>query len=224
MKRSVCVIAVAMCILAAFTSCADARSEADLTVILPEIQVRLDDMLDEIRDLRDENEQLRREVERLERDNDGVERNEMEHNSPSDSNSPSGATHMFSVVQAFESGINWSYEENVTFTSLGIRYDNGAIFRNENQGATTFARYSLVGSDFTTVTGVLGHVDGRSIHRSRFNVLKDGIVSHTFEVYENMLPLHIEIDVTGVNILEFNFESRWAGGRGGIGLGNVMIE
>jgi len=130
---------------------------------------------------------------------------------------------MFTVVRAFESR---SYRENVSFTSLGVNYAHGARFDADRLISMGLARYNL-GGNFTTITATLGHIDGTRGERTYFDVYRDGIRSYTFEVYQNMQPVDIVLNVTGVNILQFGFREadRWTNNANStVGLGNVMIH
>jgi len=117
-----------------------------------------------------------------------------------------------------------------TFTSLAERYEHGAFFGSGSNIAGSieaYAIFSLVGQNFTTITGVLGHIDGLTGAQTYFRVyeVSGGVPTllnnYSFPVYQNMLRLPVELDISGVNILKFRLSRN---GNTMIGFGEVMIR
>lgn len=169
---------------------------------------RMDELYNQIGLLQFENEELRTRI-------------------PPPPEPPREAVPFYSIPQssAFErtprqtwGAVHW-YNENTSFTSLGVEYLSAATFRSSNL-ENAFARYSFVNANFSTITAVLGHVDNGGGNRSQFQVWLDGTLTYTFDVYQNMMLKNISIDISNTNILEF----RLHGNNIHIGLGNMMIS
>ena len=114
---------------------------------------------------------------------------------------------------------------NTTIYMLGVPYSHSILF-DTHVWSEAFAKYSFVGLDFTTITAVLGHVDRGSGGRTRFYVYMDGARRHTYDVYTNMVPREIELDIEGVNVLEFRLGASGLNNtdvRFRAGLGNIII-
>jgi len=240
MKRVTLVAVAILSILMVLTACGGGGGAVgDIVVtVINDVEVQIDPAgLREVERLQDElgrlrienerqsseNERLAREIERLDREIERLGANGGGNELTSDQTPlPSAAVPMFSVIRAFESSRNY-YRENVSFTSLGVNYANGARFEWQfgwgSIRGTPWARYSLVSHDFTTITATLAHIDGGLGDRVNFRVYMDGVNTHIFEVYRNMRPLPITLDITDVTILEFR-----GNGNIAIGLGNVMIQ
>ena len=135
-------------------------------------------------------------------------------------------TYMFDVVKAFEIGLsaNSWVRENVSFKMLGDTYDKGITFKEGTWGYCG-ARYNLR-SQYKTIKGVIGHVDGGFSVDGTFSIRLDDNPYREYEITRNMLPKEIVIDVTDVLIIEFAFfnSSGKANNETVCGFGNVTIE
>jgi len=133
---------------------------------------------------------------------------------------------MFSVIQAFDYR---GYSEDVPVVSWGETYVHGARFGHAVSGEDSFARFSLLGHEFTMLTATLLHIDREPGRQTHFYVYMDRERYTTFVVYENMEPMSIVLDISGVNLLEFRLRCAVAFLEltfqpvTVIGLGNVMI-
>ena len=127
---------------------------------------------------------------------------------------------------AYEKNNEGSYNvgENVSFKMLGDEY-NGLTFANQFF-RNSYVLYNLRGQ-YKTLKGTLGHIDGSDRDSAgTINIYLDNELSKTYPLSANMLPVEVNINVTGINVMkiEIVFDRSRNFDLTKYGFGNVIIE
>jgi len=121
---------------------------------------------------------------------------------------------------------NYYIYEDKTFKMLGDEYKGLTFYRYGNNQRTEYVLYNLRGQ-YKTIKGTLGHIDesNRNV-TGTLNIYLDNELSKSYSVAATMLPLEVNINVTGVNVIkiEMVFEAGAYSDGYIYGFGNVIIE
>jgi len=95
----------------------------------------------------------------------------------------------------------------VTANMLGNAYANAlaSVRIFDWSAANDWGRRNLDGK-FTTITGIIGRLDGSSSRDSSIVFIGDGRQIASFTVSGSTLPTEVSIDVRGINILEIRID------------------
>ena len=141
---------------------------------------------------------------------------------------PGSVQYMPDIVPAYQVYGNYSEYSALrdggvqNFSMGGVRYVDGMTF-HWGGGAVCWAVYNLNGQ-FTSLSGVLGTVDGQIGHRqdggSVFRVFADSRMVFELFLSNDMHPRDLSINVAGVNQLKIELTDS----MGTIGIGNPIIQ
>lgn len=85
----------------------------------------------------------------------------------------------------------------------GKIYNNGISFEAGRVGSTGYANFNLEGK-YTNLTGLLGLDEAE--HEVKVDFVGDGKLLKSFTIIGGQLPVDVNLDVTGVRLLEMKFE------------------
>lgn len=220
MKRFMCIVAMTAIALMLFTACGGGGgSVGDISL---EMQIRLDDLLDEMRDLRNENEQQRRDIERLEREKEQQrEQGEGGQNPPQPTPAPTPTppsdhtTRLMDMnyfnrdgTHAGRWGTSWwsnltatTWQDNdETIHRSGGLLSTGSSGINSNNVSVTYRLRGNYARFTGTVALYFGH--RATSAQSRIRVYGDDVLLYTSPVITGgTLPVSFDINVSGVDEL-----------------------
>lgn len=94
-------------------------------------------------------------------------------------------------------------EYNKKFSLGGIEYDNGLIFTTYYTPHKGHANFNLEGK-YTNLTGLLGaDQEGLTV---KVDFIGDGNLLQSYDIVSGQLPVNVNLNVTGVKLLEIKFE------------------
>lgn len=99
----------------------------------------------------------------------------------------------------------------------GDKYYNG--FQLESY-YPAYAVFNL-NSQYTRITGIVGHVDSSGNDDAVINIFADGVLIKTIDIGHLELPQNLDIDVTGVKQLKFE---KTSGDRCDVGFAELVIR
>ena len=85
----------------------------------------------------------------------------------------------------------------------GKKYNNGISFESHKVGSTGYANFNLEGK-YSNLTGLLGLDDAE--HEIKVDFIGDGRLLQSYDIIGGQLPVNVNLDVTGVRLLEIKFE------------------
>lgn len=92
--------------------------------------------------------------------------------------------------------------DKVKFNLGGKEYNNGLLFKSSYPGKG-HANFNLEGK-YTSLTGLLGaDQEGTTI---KVDFIGDGNLLQSFDIVSGQLPVNVNLNVTGVRLLEIKFE------------------
>jgi len=84
---------------------------------------------------------------------------------------------------------------------VGATHTNVTHYRTIYGNSTTETHHNLDGA-YTNLTGLFGRMDGSNGTRSAaVTILGDGVPIHTFDLLSGQMPVNLDVDVTGVQLL-----------------------
>ncbi|MCL2573286.1 MAG: copper amine oxidase N-terminal domain-containing protein [Defluviitaleaceae bacterium] len=111
------------------------------------------------------------------------------------------------------SGSNFAQVDD-TATVLGQTHNNVVQF-NSFATNSLYSQHNL-GGDFTRWTGIFGHIDGVGVPTDvSVTITGDGAVLMEFEKSQHDMPVNIDLDVTGINLIRIDVSPDGRGGPGG---------
>lgn len=93
--------------------------------------------------------------------------------------------------------------DNNSVKLAGKEYNNGISFESHKVGDTGYANFNLEGK-YTNLTGLLG-LDSAE-YMVKVNFIGDGRLLQSYDIVGGQLPINVNLDVTGVRLLEMKFE------------------
>ena len=93
--------------------------------------------------------------------------------------------------------------DNQSVKLAGKEYNNGISFESFLIGQDGFANFNLEGK-YTNLTGLLGLDEAE--HEVKVDFVGDGKLLKSFTIIGGQLPVDVNLDVTGVRLLEIKFE------------------
>lgn len=106
------------------------------------------------------------------------------------------------------------------FTLAGKEYNNGILFESffNKKG---HANFNLEGK-YTSLTGLLGaDKKGATI---KVDFIGDGNLLQSFEIVSGQLPVNVNLNVTGVRLLEIEFERDRQSGDSDTGFADIFVK
>lgn len=109
-------------------------------------------------------------------------------------------TYLLDVCKPYESYQFWNVTNGETVSVSGKKYTNG--FRlGDDKYRKAYALFNLDGQ-FTSLSFLVGHIDGKTMGYGSFKIYCDGVLSKEFSVNADALPKKYTIDLTGVKQLK----------------------
>ncbi len=95
-------------------------------------------------------------------------------------------------------------EYHKKFSLGGIEYNNGLLFTTYYTPHKGHANFNLEGK-YTNLTGLLGaDQEGVTV---KVDFIGDGMLLQSYDIVSGQLPVNVNLNVTGVRLLEIKFES-----------------
>lgn len=99
----------------------------------------------------------------------------------------------------------------------GDKYYNGFQLESDYPAYAVFN----LNSQYTRITGIVGHVDSSGNDDAVINIFADGVLIKTIDIGHLELPQNLDIDVTGVKQLKFE---KTSGYRCDVGFAELVIR
>ena len=133
---------------------------------------------------------------------------------------------MLNVVPAYQSGNYKEYKSNLgsadSFSMAGKKYVDGCVWASNSSlfNEDGYALYTL-DKNYTSITGILGHVDGTSMSAATLFIFFDGKLHEEIGLTGDMIAQEFSIDVADVNQLKLVVE--WRSGPSSYGYGDIKL-